>query len=146
LRNKIEPPRRQDRQVLIMNTIDEIASVIVDSAFKVHTKLGPGLLESAYEACLSHELKKRGLKVDRQIPQPVYYDDIIIDVGYRLDLLVNDSVIIELKAVENVLPIHQAQLMTYLKLSGKTLGFLINFNTVLIKNGIKRIANHFQES
>jgi GxxExxY protein len=129
-----------------MNTIDEIASVIVDSAFKVHTKLGPGLLESAYEACLSHELKKRGLKVDRQIPQPVYYDDIIIDVGYRLDLLVNDSVIIELKAVENVLPIHQAQLMTYLKLSGKTLGFLINFNTVLIKNGIKRIANHFQES
>ena len=129
-----------------MNTIDEIASVIVDSAIKVHTKLGPGLLESAYEACLSHELKKRGLKVDRQIPQPVYYDDIIIDVGYRLDLLVNDSVIIELKAVENVLPIHQAQLMTYLKLSGKTLGFLINFNTVLIKNGIKRIANHFQES
>ena len=129
-----------------MNTIDEIASVIVDSAFKVHTKLGPGLLESAYEACLSHELKKRGLKVDRQIPQPVYYDDIIIDVGYRLDLLVNDSVIIELKAVENVLPIHQAQLLTYLKLSGKTLGFLINFNTVLIKNGIKRIANHFQES
>jgi GxxExxY protein len=129
-----------------MNTIDEIASVIVDCAFKVHTKLGPGLLESAYEACLSHELKKRGLKVDRQLPQPVYYDDIIIDVVYRLDLLVNDSVIIELKAVENVLPIHQAQLMTYLKLSGKTLGFLINFNTVLIKNGIKRIANNFQES
>jgi GxxExxY protein len=128
-----------------MNTIDEIASVIVDCAFKVHTKLGPGLLESAYEACLSHELKKRGLKVDRQLPQPVYYDDIIIDVGYRLDLLINDSVIIELKAVETVLPIHQAQLMTYLKLSGKTLGFLINFNNVLIKNGIKRIANNFQE-
>jgi GxxExxY protein len=129
-----------------MNTIDEIASVIVDCAFKVHTKLGPGLLESAYEACLSHELKKRGLKVDRQIPQPVHYDDIIIDVGYRLDLLVNDSIIIELKAVENVLPIHQAQLMTYLRLSEKTLGFLINFNTVLIKNGIKRIANNFEES
>lgn len=128
-----------------MNTIDEIASVIVDCAFKVHTKLGPWLLESAYEACLSHELKKRGLKVDRQLPQPVYYDDIIIDVGYRLDLLINDSVIIELKAVETVLPIHQAQLMTYLKLSGKTLGFLINFNNVLIKNGIKRIANNFQE-
>lgn len=129
-----------------MNTIDEIASVIVDCAFKVHTKLGPGLLESAYEACLAHELSKRGLKVDRQIPQPVHYDDIIIDVGYRLDLLVNDSIIIELKAVEHVLPIHQAQLMTYLKLSDKTLGFLINFNTVLIKNGIKRIANNFQES
>jgi GxxExxY protein len=129
-----------------MNTIDEIAAVIVDSAFKVHKKLGPGLLESAYEACLAHELKKRGLKVDRQIPQPVHYDDIIIDVGYRLDLLVNDSIIIELKAVENVLPIHQAQLMTYLRLSEKTLGFLINFNTVLIKSGIKRIANNFEES
>ena len=129
-----------------MNTIDEIASVIVDCAFKVHKKLGPGLLESAYEACLAHELKKRGIKVDRQIPQPLHYDDIIIDVGYRLDLLVNDSIIIELKAVEHVLPIHQAQLMTYLRLSEKTLGFLINFNTVLIKNGIKRIANNFEES
>lgn len=129
-----------------MKTIDEVASAIVDSAFKVHTKLGAGLLESAYEACLAHELKKRGLKVDRQIPQPVHYDDIIIDVGYRLDLQVNDSIIIELKAVEHLLPIHQAQLMTYLRLSEKTLGFLINFNTVLIKNGIKRIANNFQES
>ena len=128
-----------------MKTIDEIASVIVGCAFKVHKKLGPGLLESAYEACLAHELKKRGLKVDRQIPQPVHYDDINIDVGYRLDLLVNDSIIIELKAVESVLPIHQAQLMTYLRLSEKTLGFLINFNTVLIKNGIKRIANNFEE-
>ncbi|QTN33960.1 GxxExxY protein [Akkermansiaceae bacterium] len=129
-----------------MNTIDEIASVIVDCAFKVHTKLGPGLLESAYEACLAHELKKRGLKVDRQIPQPVHYDDTFIDIGYRLDLLVNDSIIIELKAVEQILPIHHAQLMTYLRLSEKTLGFLINFNTVLIKNGIKRIANNFKES
>lgn len=129
-----------------MNSIDNIAAAIVDSAFKVHTNLGPGLLESAYEACLAHELKKRGLKVDRQTPQPVHYDDVIIDVGYRIDLLVNDSVIIELKAVEQVLPIHHAQLMTYLKLSGQTLGFLINFNTVLIKNGIKRMANNFQES
>jgi len=129
-----------------MNSIDNTAAAIVDSAFKVHTKLGPGLLESAYEACLAHELKKRGMKVDRQIPQPVHYDDITIDVGYRIDLLVNDSVIIELKAVEQVLPIHNAQLMTYLRLSGQTLGFLINFNTVLIKNGIKRVANNFQES
>ncbi len=128
-----------------MKSVDEIATVIVDSAFKVHSKLGPGLLESAYEACLEHELKKRGLKVDRQLPQPVYYDDITIDVGYRIDLLVNDSIIIELKAVEQVIPIHHAQIITYLKLSGKSLGFLINFNTVLIKNGIKRIANNFQE-
>ena len=128
-----------------MNAIDKIAAAIVDSSFKVHIKLGPGLLESAYEACLAHELTKRGLKVDRQILQPVHYDGIIIDVGYRIDLLVNDSIIVELKAVEKVLPIHQAQLMTDLKLSGKNLGFLINFNTVLIKNGIKRIANNFQE-
>jgi len=129
-----------------MNSIDITAATIVDSVFKVHTKLGPGLLESAYEACLAHELRKRGLKVDRQIPQPVHYDDIVIDVGYRIDLLIDDSIIIELKAVEQVLPIHHAQLMTYLKLSGQTLGFLINFNTVLIKNGIKRMANNFQES
>ena len=129
-----------------MNSIDITAATIVDSVFKVHTKLGPGLLESAYEACLAHELRKRGLKVDRQIPQPVHYDDIVIDVGYRIDLLIDDSIIIELKAVEQVLPIHHAQLMTYLKLSGQTLGFLINFNTVLIKNGIKRMANNFQEA
>jgi len=129
-----------------MNSIDITAATIVDSVFKVHTKLGPGLLESAYEACLAHELRKRGLKVDRQIPQPVHYDDIVIDVGYRIDLLIDDLIIIELKAVEQVLPIHHAQLMTYLKLSGQTLGFLINFNTVLIKNGIKRMANNFQES
>jgi len=129
-----------------MNTIDHIASEIVDSAFKVHKELGPGLLESAYEACLEHELKKRGFQVERQKPQPVHYDSIIIDVGYRLDLLVNDLVIIELKAVTELAPIHHAQLTTYLKLSHKTLGLLINFNVSLIKNGIRRIANQFQES
>ncbi len=129
-----------------MKTIDEIATDIVDSAFRIHSKLGPGLLESAYEACLEYELRKRGYVVERQKPQPVIYDEIKIEVGYRLDLLVNDAVIIELKAVEQTLPIHQAQLMTYLKLSGKTLGFLINFNVPLIKHGIRRIANQFQES
>jgi len=128
-----------------MNTIDQIASQIVDAAFKIHSKLGPGLLESAYEACMAHELVKRGFMVERQRPQPVIYDEIEIEVGYRLDLLVNDSVIIELKAVEQLLPIHQAQLLTYLKLSGKTLGFLINFNVPLIKQGIRRIANQFEE-
>jgi GxxExxY protein len=129
-----------------MNVIDAIASEIVDAAFKVHKELGPGLLESAYEACLEHELKKRGLVAERQKAQPVHYDGIMIDVGYRIDLLVNDAVIIELKTVEQLAPIHQAQLMTYLKLSGKSLGFLINFNVSLIKNGIRRIANQFQES
>lgn len=129
-----------------MNSLDKIASEIVDAAFKIHTKLGPGLLESAYEACMAHELVKRGFTVERQKPQPVNYDGIEIETGYRLDLLVGDSVIVELKAVEQLAPIHQAQLMTYLRLSGKSLGFLINFNVPLIKQGIRRIANRYEES
>jgi len=129
-----------------MNTIDDIAKEIVDAAFKIHRKLGPGLLESAYEACMAHELTRRGFTVERQKTQPVYYEGMEIEVGYRLDILVNDSVIIELKAVEQLAPIHQAQIMTYLKLSDKTLGFLINFNVPLIKQGIRRIANQFNES
>jgi GxxExxY protein len=129
-----------------MNKIDSIASEIVDASFKIHKELGPGLLESAYEACLEHELKKRGFQVERQMVQPIHYDGLIIDVGYRIDLLVDHSIIIELKAVEQLLPVHQAQLMTYLKLSGKSLGFLINFNVPLIKDGIRRIANQSKES
>jgi GxxExxY protein len=129
-----------------MKSIDEIAAVIVDAAYKVHQELGPGLLESAYEACLANELTKRGLIIERQKEQPVFYDNIKIDVGCRMDLLVEDSIVIELKAVETIIPIHQAQLMTYLKLSKKTLGFLINFNTTYFKSSIKRIANKFQES
>lgn len=126
------------------NQIDRIAKEVVDAAFKVHSSLGPGLLESAYEACLTHELTKRGYRVERQKPQPVIYEGLEIEVGYRLDLLVEDLIIIELKAVEQLAPIHQAQLLTYLKLSNKQLGFLINFNVPLIKDGIRRIANHFQ--
>ncbi len=129
-----------------MKTTDEIASEIVDAAFRIHSKLGPGLLESAYEACMAHELTKRGFLVERQKPQSVFYDGLEIEVGYRLDILVDDTIIIELKAVEQLSPIHQAQLMTYLKLSGKTLGFLINFNVPLIKQGIRRIANQHKES
>ena len=129
-----------------MNAIDSIAAEIVDSALKIHRELGPGLLESAYEVCLELELTKRGFSVERQKPQPVHYDGIVIDAGYRIDLLVNDLVIVELKAVTELAPIHQAQLTTYLKLSRKTLGLLINFNVPLIKNGIRRIANQFQES
>jgi len=129
-----------------MKTVDEIAAAVVDASFNVHQELGPGLLESAYEACLMHQLTKRGLMVERQKEQPVHYDGIMIDVGYRIDLLVNDSIIIELKAVEQIIPIHQAQLMTYLKLSKKPLGFLINFNTTYFKSSIKRIANNYQES
>lgn len=126
------------------NQIDRIAKEVVDAAFKVHSSLGPGLLESAYETCLAHELTKRGYRVERQKAQPVIYDGLEIEVGYRLDLLIEDLIIIELKAVEQLAPIHQAQLLTYLKLSSKQLGFLMNFNVPMIKDGIRRIANHFQ--
>jgi GxxExxY protein len=129
-----------------MNTIDAIASGIVDAALKIHRELGPGLLESAYEVCLEHELTKRGYSVERQKAQPVRYDGILIDAGYRIDLLVDDLIIIELKAVTELAPIHQAQLLTYLKLSQKSLGFLINFNVPLIKNGIRRVVNQLPES
>lgn len=119
--------------------INEITGVIVDAAMKVHTALGAGLLESAYEACLKYELIKRGLKVLSQVEMPVVYDGVRLDVGYRLDLLVEDLVIVELKAVERLLPIHESQLHSYLKLSGLPVGLLINFNVQHLKNGIKRI-------
>ncbi|BCX47427.1 hypothetical protein HAHE_13350 [Haloferula helveola] len=123
--------------------IDEIARDVVDAAFKVHSNLGPGLLESAYEACLAHELGLRGHKVEKQMPQPITYEGLMIEAGYRLDLLVDGELIIELKAVEQLLPIHHAQVMTYLKLSRRTLALLINFNVPRIKNGIRRVAlNH----
>jgi GxxExxY protein len=122
--------------------LNQISGLILDSAFKVHTALGPGLLESAYETCLKHELVKQKLKVMTQIELPIEYDGINIDVGYRLDMLVEDSVIIELKAVNRLIPIHEAQLLSYLKLSGKKLGLLINFNVPRLKNGIKRLVNN----
>ncbi len=112
----------------------------MDAAFKIHLTLGPGLLESAYQALMVYELTKRGLKIRREVEVPVVYEDVRIDVGYRLDLIVNDCVIIELKAIEKLLPIHEAQLLTYLKLTNIRLGFLINYNTKLIKDGIKRMA------
>jgi len=123
-------------------SINETSGVIVDAAMKVHSVLGPGLLENAYEACLKHELSKRGLMVESQVMLPVHYDGVAIDAGYRIDLLVEDAVVIELKAVEKVVPIHEAQLLTYLKLSGKKLGLLLNFNVLHMKDGIKRIANN----
>lgn len=121
--------------------LNEITGQIIDSAIKVHSALGPGLLESAYEACLIYELRSRGLKVQNQVPLPVKYGDIIVEVGYRIDLLVEDLVIVELKSVDQVIPIHKAQLLSYLKLSGKRIGLLMNFNVELLKNGINRIAN-----
>lgn len=118
---------------------EAIAKSIVDSAFAVHSALGPGLLESIYETCLCHELRKRGLEHRRQVSVPIQYDGITFDEGLRLDVLVENLVICELKAVENILPVHQAQLLTQLKLTGKRLGFLINFNVPRIKDGIKRL-------
>ena len=121
---------------------NKISREVVDGAMKVHTALGSGLMESAYEACLMYELGKRNLEVKAQVSLPIYYENIKIDAGYRLDLLIENAVIVELKAVESILPIHEAQLLSYLKLSGKRLGLLINFNVVHLKNGIKRMVNN----
>jgi GxxExxY protein len=118
-----------------------IATQIVDSAVKIHKQLGPGLLESAYQACLKHELTHRGMDVQCEIPVPICYEGLKIDTGYRLDLLVGGCVVVENKAVKKLLPIHDAQLLTYLKLMQLRLGFLINWNEILIKYGIKRLVN-----
>ncbi len=120
--------------------LDRIARQVVDAAHAVHRALGPGLLESVYEVCLLHELANRGLKVDRQVAVPITYDNVRLDAGLRLDLVVENSLLLELKAVETILPVHQAQVLTYLKLSGFRLGLLINFNVPVIRDGIKRIA------
>jgi GxxExxY protein len=122
-----------------MHNEEEVGKQIVDAALKVHRALGPGLLESAYQVCLAYELRKRGIHVDCEIEQPILYDGQKIDVGYRLDMLVENCVIIENKAVENVLPIHQAQLLTYMRLRKCVLGYLINWNVPLIKDGIQRM-------
>ena len=119
---------------------NEISGAVVDAAMKVHSALGPGLLESAYAACLKHELIKRGLKVACEVPLPVIYDGIKLEAGYRLDLVVEDTVVVELKAIEALAPIHQAQIISYLKLSGKPIGLLINFHTLHLKDGIKRFV------
>jgi GxxExxY protein len=121
--------------------INDITGQIVDAAIKVHSALGPGLLESTYEACLMYELKKRGITVQSQLPLPVRYENVVIEVGYRIDLLVEDSVIVELKSVDEIAPIHKAQLLSYLKLSGNKIGLLINFSVELLKHGITRMAN-----
>ena len=124
---------------------NEIARLIVDAAYKVHTTLGPGLLESVYETALDYEMRKRGLKVARQLPIPVLYDGISFDEGFRADLLVESRVIVELKSVERVAPVHKKQLLTYLRLADKRLGLLINFGEALIKDGISRIVNRLKE-
>jgi len=122
--------------------IEVIAKDIVDAAIKVHRALGPGLLESAYGQCHAHELQQRGYQVENEVVLPVTYEGLRLDAGYRLDTWVERAVIIEHKAVENLHPVHQAQLLTYLKLSGCRLGFLLNWNVRLVKDGVHRLANN----
>ena len=117
------------------------SGVVVDSAMKVHSALGPGLLESAYHACLAHELRQRGVKVLTQVDLPVVYDGKRIDVGYRIDMLVEDSVVVELKTVKKLLRVHEAQLLSYLRLGGFRVGLLINFHVDRLKDGIRRMIN-----
>ena len=118
---------------------ERVARTLVDAAYTVHKALGPGLLESVYETCFCHELGKRGLSYGRQVSVPIVYDGLTFDEGLRLDVLVEDLIICELKAVETMHPVFTAQILTYLKLTGKRLGFLINFNVPLIKDGIQRL-------
>jgi GxxExxY protein len=118
----------------------ELSTVIYDSIFAVHRTLGPGLLESTYEICLKKELEDAGLLVEQQKPIPILYKGIVLETGYRVDLMVETKIILELKAVETMNPIYQAQLMSYLRLAGCQLGFLVNFNVILMKDGIKRIV------
>ena len=121
---------------------NELSKIAVDCMFKVHKNLGPGLLESAYEECLFYELSKTDLLIERQKPLPLFYDTIKMEIGYRLDFLVENKLVIEVKAVEALNDVHKAQVITYLKLSGCKLGLLVNFNVVLIKDGIKRLVNN----
>ena len=124
---------------IMLEEMNKITGIVVDAAMDVHSALGPGLLESVYEQCLAHELELRGLKVERQVAIPVVYKKAELEVGFRIDLLVQDCLIFELKAVETVLPIHEAQVFTYLRLTDSRVGLLLNFNVVSMKNGIKRI-------
>jgi GxxExxY protein len=126
--------------------MEKLTEQIIASAIEVHRTLGPGLIESAYEECLAKELELRDIPFKRQVPLSIEYKGTLIDFAYRMDLVVDDSVVLELKTVDALAPIHQVQLLTYLKLSGKSLGLLINFHVPLLKNGIKRIANNYQNT
>ena len=126
--------------------MEELTETVIGAGIRIHRALGPGLLESAYEECLCYELSKAGLKFVRQVPLPVHYEQVALDCGYRMDLVVEGILILELKTTEKLLPIHEAQLLIYLKLSGLALGFLINFNVPVLREGIRRIANNYSPS
>ncbi|MFN7675799.1 GxxExxY protein [Flavobacterium sp.] len=124
-----------------MITEEQISRIVFESALKVHKSLGPGLLESAYEECLFYELKKTGLKVEKQKPLPLIYEEVNLEIGYRIDIIIENKFIVEVKSVELLNDVHLAQLLTYLKLSSCKLGLLINFNVKLLKNGVRRVIN-----
>ena len=126
-------------------TENDIARIVVDASLKIHRHLGPGLLESVYEVTLAHELRSRGLHVTQQRGVPVFYDGVRLELGFRADIIVDGKVIIEIKSVETLAPVHLKQLQTYLKLTNLHLGLLVNFNVELIKNGIRRVVNNLQE-
>lgn len=126
-------------------TENELSKIILDAAFRVHTRTGPGLLESVYEVILAHELRKQGLRIERQMPIPIRYDDLTFEEGFRADLLVEDKLIVELKSVEKLPPVHSKQVLTQLRLSDRRLGLLINFGELRLKDGIERIANGMPE-
>jgi len=120
---------------------NQLSRIIVDCCYKIHRTLGPGLLETVYLEVLIYELRKLGLKCEKEVGIPIHYESVAFELGFRADLIVQDLIIVELKAVENVMPVHKKQLMTYLKLTGKKLGLLVNFNSNLIKDGIERVVN-----
>jgi GxxExxY protein len=126
--------------------LNAITRQIIGAAIEVHRNLGPGLLESAYETCLAYELRKLGLRIEMQKPLPLLYKEVKLDCGYRLDIVVENAVILEIKAVEKLLPIHDAQLLSYLRLTNKRVGLLINFHVSVLKHGVKRIVNEFPDS
>jgi GxxExxY protein len=126
--------------------INELTGIIIEESIKIHNDLDPGLLESVYEELLAYRLNKKGLAVRRQTPIPVYYEEVKMDIGFRSDLIINDKVIVELKSVETLAPVHPKVLLTYLKLTGITVGLLINFNEAFLKNGIKRVVNNFSSA
>jgi GxxExxY protein len=125
-------------------THNEITEAIIGAAIKVHKALGPGLLESAYEACIVYELSKQGFKVEQQKPLKVKYEEVLLDCAYRLDVVVENKVILELKSVGKVMPVHKAQILSYLKHSGLQVGLLVNFNETMLKRGIERVVNNYQ--
>jgi GxxExxY protein len=137
--SRAKTPRRQEM------TANEIGTIVVDAAIAVHKALGPGLLETVYEVVLAHELEKRGLQVKRQVPVPIQYDGLTFDEGFRADVVIEDLVILELKSVEHATAAHRKQIQTYLRLTGKKLGFLLNFGEALMKDGIVRAVNDLEE-